>query len=439
MKKVMRGVLALGALIVLLGSGSLLQLHWMTTSRHQVFQEEVQELLQAQELAVLSQRAAYLLRTYLLTGRQELREENELMRLRFRELLDHVVQRESTSPETLALLHTLKRVSSRLEETSSQLVEERERGAPLEQLGQSIEDHVLPQRTILDETLVQLIALEQRQLEHAQETTVRIASTAIRITLGMVLGSIALASLLVWAIRREERAAQRASAFERQLVGIVTHDLRSPLSSILLATRTLSQKQEARPFASTLERIERSAHRIESVTHLLLDFTQARLGAGIPVVPQPMDLQALCREVAEETRTGTPERTLQEEYTGDLRGHWDPERLAQVLSNLLQNALKYSPADTPVRLRATALEASVRVELHNLGAPIPRELLPRLFEPFQSGARTPETLKASLGLGLYIVRELVRAHGGDITVRSEPGTGTTFTLTLPRKPVSGRS
>jgi signal transduction histidine kinase len=432
MNKVMSGVLALGALVVLLGGSALLLLHWMTTTKDQVFHEQVQELIQAQELATLNQRSAHVLRSYLLTGRPELREENDRLRVRFQELLELSARQPDKPPEALALLHEIQRISSRLDEISLQLADQRERGVPLEQIGESLAVHILPTRALLDETLARLVALEQRHLEEAQANTVQSASLALRLTGGLVLGAVVLAALLVWTVRREEQAVHRASAFERQLVGIVTHDLRSPLTSILLATRALSLKEEARPFASTLERIERSAGRIESITQLLLDFTRARLGAGIPVVAEPMDLQALCHEVAEETRTGVPERALQEEYEGDLRGQWDAARLAQVLSNLLQNALKYSPPGTPVRLRATALDGSVRVEVHNLGEPIPRELLPRLFEPFQSGARTSKELKTSLGLGLYIVREVVRAHGGSLAVRSEPAEGTTFTLTLPR-------
>lgn len=438
MNKVMSGVLALGALVVLLGGSALLLLHWVTTTKDQVIHAQVQELLQAQELATLNQRSAHVLRSYLLTGRRELREENDRLRVRFRDLLEHSARREDKPPEALALLRELQRVSSHLDETSVWIAEQRERGVPLEQIGESLEVRILPTRTLLDETLARLVALEQRHLEEAQSSAFQSATLALRLTGGLVLGAVVLAALLVWTVRREGRAAKRASAFERQLVGIVTHDIRSPLTSILLATRALSLKEEARPFATTLERIERSAGRIESVTHLLLDFTQARLGAGIPVDARPMDLQALCHEVAEETRVGAPGRTLEEEYEGDLHGQWDAARLAQVLSNLLQNALKYSPPGTPIRLRATALDGGIRVEVHNLGEPIPRELRPRLFEPFQSGARTPESRKASLGLGLYIVREIARSHGGGITVRSEPAEGTTFTLTLPRGPVTSR-
>lgn len=432
MKKVMGGVLALCALAVTMGGGSLLQLHWISTSKDQVFHEDVQGLLQAQELAATSRHAAYIFRSYLLTGRQELREENLLLLARFRELLSSAAQGQGTSLEAMELLRDIQEKSSSLEELSILLGEERERGISLEQLGEFVDVQLVPQRARLDEKLAQLISLEQQRLVRAHAATVQTAAVAYYLTVGLVLGAVLLAFGLAWAIRRHARAVRQASAFEQQLVGIVTHDLRSPLTAILLATRSLLRREETRPFSSTIERIERSGRRIESITHLLLDCTRARLGTGIPVVRGPVDLRALCHEVVEEVRLSAPGRILQEDYTGELRGQWDGARVAQVLSNLLQNALKYSPPDTPIWLQAAAQGESVRVEVHNLGAPIPRELLPRLFDPFQAGPQTKETVKASLGLGLYIVREIVRAHGGTITVRSEADTGTRFCFTLPR-------
>jgi signal transduction histidine kinase len=316
---------------------------------------------------------------------------------------------------------------------SLQLVEQRQHDVPLEKLARSVDSELDPLRTLMDGKLDRLVALEQLQLQQAEKETVRGTSAAFRLACGLFVGAMLFASGLVWTAVQGERTRRKASEFERQLVGIVTHDLRSPLTAILLATRSLLRKAEAGPATSALERIERSARRLESVTHLLLDFTRARLGAGIPVVPEPVDLQMLCHDAVEEARAGEPERLIQEDYAGDLQGQWDAARLSQVLANLLQNALKYSPPDTPVQVRATVMEGGVRVEVHNQGEPIPRELLPRLFEPFQSGARNAKTVKKSLGLGLDIIREIVQAHAGTISVRSEPGQGTLFTLTLPRR------
>ncbi len=114
-------------------------------------------------------------------------------------------------------------------------------------------------------------------------------------------------------------------------------------------------------------------------------------------------------------------------------GEWDLERLAQVLANLLDNALKYSPRAHPGALSTYARGAeTVLLEVHNHGAPIPERLLPLLFEPFRRGEQTDETVRTSLGLGLYIAHDIVRAHGGSLTVHSTAEEGTTFRVCLSR-------
>jgi signal transduction histidine kinase len=437
MSKVLGVILVLCALLLILGCSSLVLLHWATKRNEEVLHDEVQELLRAQTLDAVGHRAAYLVQSYLLTGNKGLLMESNEANSLLHTLLVDAERQGRNSAETQALLRHIEEDSSHLETRALQLVEQRQHEVSLEALARTVDTELDPLRTLLDGELDRLVTLEQ----------LRGTSAAFRLAWGLLVGAMLFASGLVWTAVQGERTRRKASEFERQLVGIVTHDLRSPLTAILLATRSLLRKEQAGPATSTLERIERSARRIESVTHLLLDFTHARLGAGIPVVPEPVDLQALCHDAVEEARTGAPGRFIQEEYAGDLQGQWDAARLAQVLANLLQNALKYSPPDTPVQVRATAMEEGVRVEVHNQGEPIPRELRPRLFEPFQSGARSAEAVKKSLGLGLYIVREIVQAHAGSISVRSEPGLGSIFTLTLPRlsparwtvPPTEGRS
>lgn len=438
MSKVPGVILLLCALVLMLGCSSLVLLRWTARKNEEVLRDEVQDLLRARALDATNHRVAYLLQSYLLTGNKGLLMEGAEANSLLHALLTDAKRRGRNSAETQALLHHIEEDASHLETRSFQLVEQRQHEVSLEKLARTVDTELDPLRTLVDGELDRLVDLEQQQLQQAEQETGRGSSAAFRLAWGLLVGAMLFAAGLVWTSAQGERARRKSAEFERQLVGIVTHDLRSPLTAILLATRSLLRKAEAGPATSALERIERSARRIESVTHLLLDFTRARLGAGIPVVPQPVDLQALCHDTVEEARAGAPERLIQEDYAGDLQGQWDAERLAQVLANLLQNALKYSPPDTPVRVLAAAVEGGVRVEVHNQGEPIPRELRPRLFEPFQSGARSAETVKKSLGLGLYIVREIVQAHAGGINVRSEPGLGTVFTLTLPRQSPAAR-
>ncbi|WP_224244858.1 sensor histidine kinase [Hyalangium gracile] len=233
-----------------------------------------------------------------------------------------------------------------------------------------------------------------------------------------------------------EEESRRAVDFQEQLVGIVSHDIRSPLGAIISWARIMAAggpppEEQQRTF----KRITSAALRIERLTRLLLDFARARLGGGITLEPRRCDMRELLQKVTHEFRVAYPDRAVSFEVEGaDSHGSWDPDRLGQVLSNLLENALKYSPPDTAVRLGARGEKDQVVLAVHNQGKPIPSELMPHIFEPFRRGPQSSRTAKTSYGLGLYIVQEIVHAHGGTIEVRSDIEEGTTFTVCLPRVP-----
>jgi signal transduction histidine kinase len=235
--------------------------------------------------------------------------------------------------------------------------------------------------------------------------------------------------------RRAEEELQRAAELEQQLVGIVGHDIRTPLSVILTSAKNQLATDRLEPDQrKAFERVARGGERIQQIVDLLLDFTRARLGGGIPVVPQAGDLNDLCHRVVDELHVARPGRLIQCDFARDsLQGMWDLERMAQVLSNLLDNALKYSTEGSPVRLSTWEKGEAVFIEVHNAGAPIPPELLPHLFQPFRRGEGTEATAREGLGLGLYIAHSIVQAHQGALTVRSSPDEGTAFRVCLPRR------
>ncbi len=220
--------------------------------------------------------------------------------------------------------------------------------------------------------------------------------------------------------------------FEQQLIGIVSHDLRTPISAITLAAATLLRRPDLEERQRrTLLRVLTSAERAHRMIRDLLDFTQARLGGGLPVVRGPGDVHATVRQGVEEVEESHAGRAVVLEQTGSGDGLWDADRLAQVVGNLLANALHYSPPGTPVRVTSRGEEGAVVLTVHNEGTPIPPELLPRLFHPMQRGEERVSQAR-SVGLGLYIVDQVVRAHGGTIEVVSTAEAGTTFTVRLPR-------
>ncbi|WNG32408.1 response regulator [Archangium violaceum] len=229
--------------------------------------------------------------------------------------------------------------------------------------------------------------------------------------------------------RAKEEARQRAE-LEQQFLGVVSHDLRNPLQAISLGARTLQRMEKPAPEAllRTAGRIANSADNMGRMISDLLDFTRGRLGGGIPLERTANDLVRLCHEVIDEFSVTHPSSDIRLEGDGSCEGLWDGPRMRQVLSNLLSNALRHAREGTAVCVRARELPDEVELSVFNEGAPIPEELLPVLFEPFRRGMSKFRP-SGSLGLGLYIVRQVVEGHGGRVEVGTGEA-GTTFTIWL---------
>ncbi|MET0401595.1 MAG: ATP-binding protein [Cystobacter sp.] len=237
--------------------------------------------------------------------------------------------------------------------------------------------------------------------------------------------------------QREEQKAGEARMLER-FMAILGHDLGSPLSAIRIMSQVMQRDTGLSSSHRTfLSRIESSSARAARLTHQLLDSVLARNG-GIPIQPRPINLEPLCRRVLEELRVIYPQHTLQLDVTGETQGCWDPDRLAQAISNLVGNALEHGAPGGAISIRLRGVRDMQVLEVNNHGVPIPPSMMPHLFDPFWRGtSRLPEPMAHSgggVGLGLFIVREIARVHGGEVTVDSSPRDGTTFGLLLPRSP-----
>ena len=229
---------------------------------------------------------------------------------------------------------------------------------------------------------------------------------------------------------------KRVDESRQMFLAILGHDLRSPLNSMVLSAQLLSLEGKLDAESSRLvSQISTGAGVMTRMISDLLDFTGTGLGAARPVAPSAMDAGEPCREVVDEVRAANPTRTVNWKPEGDLTGTWDAARLRQVVSNLLGNAIQHGGADGPVGLAARADNGDVVLAVHNGGPPIPAEALGTIFEPLVRGAalEAPEQRRpGSIGLGLYIAREVVAAHGGTIDVKSSADAGTTFSVRLPR-------
>jgi signal transduction histidine kinase len=225
------------------------------------------------------------------------------------------------------------------------------------------------------------------------------------------------------------RYSAQTDLYRDQFVGILSHDLRSPLGAItagaaLLAHAAADDQRQARVAA----RILNSAQRMERMIADLLDLTRTRLGGAIPLKPVRTDLQSVCEEVVLEVQASHPDAVVRFESHGDVTGAWDADRLAQVVSNLVGNAIQHG-GKTPVTLVAAGAGARARLVVHNDGDPIPSDAQATIFEPLTRGTSNGAR---NIGLGLFIARAIVVAHGGEIRVSSTAESGTTFEVSLPR-------
>ena len=236
-----------------------------------------------------------------------------------------------------------------------------------------------------------------------------------------------------------QRYSSEVAASRDMFLAVLGHDLRGPLSGIEMSAMLLAKAglSEA-PRQQAAARIKRASRDMKRLITDLLEYTRTRLGAGIPIDRAACDLGPVCEASLEDIRAGNPDQQFVQQVSGDLCLQADAARMQQALSNLLSNAVQRGSQRSAVTLTADGEADAVVLKVINTGEPIPADALPVIFEPLvqspSSGSEVHERSKTSLGLGLFIVREIVLAHGGTITVESSMAAGTVFTIRLPRVP-----
>jgi signal transduction histidine kinase len=223
---------------------------------------------------------------------------------------------------------------------------------------------------------------------------------------------------------------QREAKYRDRFLGMLGHDLRNPLNSISLGAASLSEAAGLTAAQRvTVARILNSVRRLDRMVSDILDFARGRLGSPMPLFVSATDLEALFREVADEVQSGNLGFKVELAVDGNLTGEWDGDRLKQAISNLLLNAIQHG-GGPKIALSGTRSGDEIVVAVHNDGPPIPEELLGGIFDPLVHGQSSNQN-RSGLGLGLFIVSEIVSAHHGTIEVSSTAAEGTTFTVRLP--------
>lgn len=223
--------------------------------------------------------------------------------------------------------------------------------------------------------------------------------------------------------------AQRRALFAEQMVAIVSHDLKNPLTAIRMASDFLSRGERTAKERQLLGHISQSSERAQRMIADLLDFTQARVGEGITLKSAPLDLHSVIQLAVDELRVAFPTATLKHHAEGTGDACLDADRVQQIIGNLVANSVAYGDLLMPITVTSRLAGSGCEVAVHNHGAVIPETLLAVLFEPMTRGTDQGSDVR-SVGLGLYIVRELAKAHGGDVAVSSCEKNGTTFTVTF---------
>jgi len=231
---------------------------------------------------------------------------------------------------------------------------------------------------------------------------------------------------------------------QNMFLAILGHDLRNPLGTVVSGSTFLMQATDiASKYVLVATRMFNSARRMSKLINDLIDFTRTHLGPGIPIRVKEGSVASLCEEVVNELRTYHPERMIELHVPTHLDAIFDEGRIAQVLSNLIGNAVQHGNEEAPVTVRVSGNDTEIAIAVNNRGTLITPDQISSIFDPMVRIAANTRTNgadgndafeRSSLGIGLFISREIVHAHGGAIAVASSAADGTTFTVTMPRLP-----
>lgn len=432
------GFAATVAVTALIAIASTFLLRDALQNKDQIIYDYGQDLILTERLRYLAEKKISLFRGYFLTGLNDFLSDIPSQQKEFADVIDQL--KKTATPAELEELESIRQISFDYDRAVTTMVGRKQAGESLKQLVPDLISVVRPFRKSYEEKLTELVDLESGELDIAKIDSKHITQRSFILIAAITAIALALAGALAFVLGRTltriYQGALRATRLREEMLGIVAHDLKNPIASVRMSTqfikRSLASPKGENLLEPALERIDRVTHRMERLIEDLLVVDKIESGI-FSLNFKKEDLSSLLSDIADSTKPLADEKNIR--FVAEVPSHLgqavcDRDRLMQVFSNLLGNAIKFTPQSGTVAIEATAFDGEVLVTVKDSGPGIPPEQLPHLFDRHW---QAEETSQKGNGLGLYIVQNIVKAHNGEISVTSYPGQNTIFQVQIPRE------
>jgi signal transduction histidine kinase len=433
------GIAVTMILVTLIAVTATTSLRVVTDRKESLFFEQTEDLLLVERMRILAEREVSSGRGYLVTGQREFLDKMNMEVEEFVTGLRRLEERLDGSSGREILDEVLDR-HRKYRDSVDSLVNRNEFELGREELGLVYDQEVRPQRDVLDEALIDLSNHKREVLEAQVQGSMAASERAVGLVSwvgsGAVLLTLLFSAVVFFLLDRIYGEARAAVRTREEIVSIVSHDLKNPLGAILLALgilkRRLLREGADGKVVDSIGNIENSARRMSRMIDDLLDLSRIQAGT-LPIQKEIFDLKGLAVEIVEQLRPIAERKQLALDSVAGppLKVIGDRDRIAQVVSNLVGNAIKFTPDGGRIAVRIQSEAGRAQMSVADSGPGISREHLPHVFEKLW---QAPETAAGGTGLGLYIARGIVDAHGGQISVDSRTGEGSEFRFTIPLAP-----
>jgi signal transduction histidine kinase len=431
---------ALAVLTILVSGISVLSWRWAVHTKDELLERYQQVQVDIERLQTLSERRSRKMRSFLLSG-DPLHNRQRIVAATEWDMAVAKVARELKDPAEQRLLAAVIAAGARIGPVADRLAERKVNGAPMEEIQLALQTELQPVREQLDDAVTRLVErVEARNRAQTREANRRVANAAALLggTIALaVLAAMVLGFSMYRAIREllaQQHSLARAVHYQEEVMGIVGHDVRSPLSAILATASLASSEAASVDERRRMRRILRSARRIDALAMVLLDLTRFKTQRQVSMIVDEVYFHELVAEQIAHALELHREISIEHTQSGDDRARVDGDRLGRAIGVILEHAMDLARPGTTVKVTSCGEGPALSLEITIRGPPVAGSLLVRMFEPFGPSAADGGTVQLSRGLRLYQARELVAAHSGTLDVRTSEEGGLIFRVHLPRAP-----